>query len=498
MIRGVRMTLGAALVAVLLGSPLMAQQPAPSVLGAAARTPAGDTLALTLADAVRRAVDESEEVRLARLQSDVVNASIRNELSSSLPQVNGSLGYTRNIKSQFDTGSEAPTEPVQLFKPDSLAPLAQRISYLEKNAPLAIVDALSGGNLFGDLPFGRKNSFTWNLNASQELGLTSRTKLKRIPLYREAAQLQIDEQVADVELQVRTAYYRAQFATELSRIAQAAVAQAEAFLKQEELREESGSSAELDVMRAQVASANLRTQLVQATNAAELAMLDLHRLVNIPANQPVALTSPLAMPSQVLLTAAMAESAETTAERAAIGAAERNVRIKELDVKIARGEFLPSGAIRFNYGRSLYPSSLFGWGGDSWRTDFSASLSVNVPIFDGFRKSSLLQLARVSQTQAELQLTQLREGIDLQYEQAAGERRRAATAITAQQQTVNQAQRVYDLTVLRYDRGLATQLEVSDSRLMLLQASTNLAQALSDFYIAEATVQRALGRSVTP
>jgi outer membrane protein TolC len=87
--------------------------------------------------------------------------------------------------------------------------------------------------------------------------------------------------------------------------------------------------------------------------------------------------------------------------------------------------------------------------------------------------------------------------VSLQYEQAVGERRRAAAAILARQQTVAQAQRVYDLTVLRYDRGLATQLEVSDARLALLQASTNLALALSDFYIAEATVSRALGRSVT-
>ncbi|HSL70484.1 MAG TPA: TolC family protein, partial [Longimicrobiales bacterium] len=103
--------------------------------------------------------------------------------------------------------------------------------------------------------------------------------------------------------------------------------------------------------------------------------------------------------------------------------------------------------------------------------------------------------ARVEFRQAQLQLAQLRENVQLQYEQAAGERRRAASAIAARQQTVTQAQRVYDLTVLRYDRGLATQLEVSDARLALLQARTNLAQALTDFYIADATVRRALGQS---
>ena len=95
--------------------------------------------------------------------------------------------------------------------------------------------------------------------------------------------------------------------------------------------------------------------------------------------------------------------------------------------------------------------------------------------------------------QARLQLGQLREGVQLQYEQAAGERERARTAIAARQTTVRAAQRVYDLTVLRYQQGLATQLEVSQARLELLQARTNLAQAVSDFLIADAGVLRSVG-----
>jgi len=56
---------------------------------------------------------------------------------------------------------------------------------------------------------------------------------------------------------------------------------------------------------------------------------------------------------------------------------------------------------------------------------------------------------------------------------------------------------VYDLTVLRYERGLATQLEVSQSRLELLQARSNLAQATADLRIAVARVERAAGGAAT-
>ncbi|HEU4883172.1 MAG TPA: TolC family protein, partial [Longimicrobium sp.] len=101
----------------------------------------------------------------------------------------------------------------------------------------------------------------------------------------------------------------------------------------------------------------------------------------------------------------------------------------------------------------------------------------------------------IAAERARIQLAQLREGVQLQYTQAAGERERARTAIVARQTTVQAAQRVYDLTVLRYNQGLATQLEVSQARLELLQARTNLAQAVADFLNADASVLRSVGGS---
>jgi outer membrane protein TolC len=146
-----------------------------------------------------------------------------------------------------------------------------------------------------------------------------------------------------------------------------------------------------------------------------------------------------------------------------------------------------------NYGHTSFPIDPFTVSGLQWRSDWNATIGMRIPIFDGLRRGAQVDLAQVQLNQARLQLAQLREGVHLQYQQAIGERERAASTIAARQQTVTQAQRVHDLTVLRYDRGLATQLEVSDARLALLQARTNLAQALSDYYVAEATVTRALG-----
>ncbi len=451
-----------------------------------------DTVRLSLDEALARAMEQSEEVRLAQNQVELANAQVRNVRAGALPQINANLGYTRTFESQFSGGGGFEIPDSLRFEPDSTASVEERLRYLEENAGLAGLEGI--GSLFGNLPFGQANAYTASIGGSQLLFSGGRTgaALEAARVFREAARLTLQEERADLELQVRTAYYRALFAQELERIAELAVEQAERFLEQERLREQSGAASELEVLRAEVALANLRPQLVSSRNAAELATLDLKRLVNIPAPQPLALTTPLEVPGPESL-AAMSDTVRDLSNRAAVQAAERQVRMRELGVKIARGAFFPEISANANYGRFAYPIEAFNFSGLEWRTDWTAGISVRIPIFDGLRRNSELDRAQLELSNARLQLAQLREGVQIQYQQAIGERRRAQEEIAARQQTVTQAQRVYDLTVLRYERGLATQLEVSDARLALLQARTNLAQALSDFYVAEATVNRALG-----
>ena len=454
-----------------------------------------DTMQLTLAEALTRATRQGEEVLLARSQIELAEVQIDNARSVALPQLTANLGYVRTFASQFNTGQSFTVPDSLRFEPDSLASLPDRVKYLEDRTAGAAIGAL--GSLFGNLPFGQENSYTATVSGSQLLYSGGRVgaALDAAKNLRDAASLQLREQLSEIELSVRNAYYRAQLAAEMASISLAAVQQAEQFLAQERLRERAGTASELDVLRAEVELANLRPQLVTAANAAEISQMDLRRLVNVPAQQPLALVDALPLPSADML-APPQPPADWVESRPAVQAAERNVRIRALAVRVAKAAYLPSVSLRMNYGRTAFPGQVFQFSNE-WRTDWTAALTVDFPIFDGLRREAQIDEAQVQHTNEQLRLAQLRESVQLQYQQAVGERQRAAVTITARQQTVTQAQRVHDLTVLRYNQGLATQLEVSDARLALLQARNNLVQAITDFYIAEATVARALGRSTT-
>jgi outer membrane protein TolC len=485
---------GRRLLLLALGAPLFL---VPAALRAQAHSAVAtaDSMPISLEEALARATGQSQEVRLARSQVEYASSQVRAARSGALPQIDATVAYTRTYESPFSSrGSSAPPPA---FSPDSTAPLDQRVSYLEQHAPDA---ALSGmGSLFGNLPFGQPNSYTASITGTQTLFAGGRVgaALSIADEYRRAAALLLTEQVADIELATRTAYYNALLAQELERISAAAVTQAEAFLAQEQLRRRAGTASELDVLRADVALENLRPPLVAARNAASVATLNLKRLIDLPLTQPVVLTTPLVMPSAAELATPTVDASVLLAQRAAVQAQERQVTIREQQVRIAKGAFLPSAGLSVTYGKQIMPQRVFGLGNQSWLGNFSATIGINVPIFSGFRREAELQQADIQLDQERLRLGQLQENVQLQYEQALGEKQRAAADLTARQRTVVQAQRVHDMTVLRYEKGLATQLEVSDARFALLQARTNLAQAISGFHLADAGVGRASGTPVS-
>lgn len=458
-----------------------------------------DTLRLSLGDALGAALSGSEEVRVAESQVRGANAQARSARSNLLPQVNTQLAYTRTLRSVFQgAGFEIPDS--MRFEPDSLASIADRLRYLEQKTPNAAFGALGG--LFGNLPFGREHAWVAAAQVSQPVfaggAIVSGVQLAEHAVA--AAEAGLDEARADVSLQVREAYYGALLASEAAAIVAASVALTEEHLARVRLVYESGQASELDVLRAEVELDNLRPQLVQAENARSLALLNLKRLVNVPMEADVALTTSLTaadpslpLPSSVQLPP-LEQAGPLLARRASLRAAQQQVEIRKEQVDIARAAFLPRLALTGNFQRQAFPT---GFTPGDWRDDWNVGFAVSWPLFQGMRRSAELDVARANVRQAELQTEQLREGIQLEYEQAYGELERSRVQIAAAERTVGQAERVYELTELRYQEGLATQLDVSDARLALQQARMNQATAQHDFYRALARAERALGTVVT-
>lgn len=457
-------------------------------LAAQRAEPASDTIPLSLPEAIERATTEGEEIGISRAEVRTAETGVRAARAQLFPQLSGSLGYVRNLETPYSAGSRAFELPDSLeFDPDTTAPLEERVSYLEEHAPGAGLQTII--TTFEQLPIGQEHVYSAGLNATQVLfaGGGVRAGIRFAQRAREAAELGLAEQRADLALQVTGAYYQALLSQELETIAAAALEQADRFLADQRLRLEAGRASELDVLQAQVARDNLEPQLVRARNGARLAQLNLKRLVNLPLERPIRLETPLAVPSASELADTTLAPALRQAQQAALAAAEQQVAMRRQQVAIARSAFWPSVALQSSYSRQVSPAGMFDFGTAIPQNSWNVSLGVQIPVFQGLSRVADLDAAQLALEQSQLRLAQLRELVRLRYEQARGEKEEARSAIAARQRTVTTAERVYELVVLRFERGLATQLEVSEARLDLLEARTNLAQAIADFYTAENT-----------
>src|SRR5690606_814552 len=186
----------------------------------------------------------SEEVELARAAVESAETQITAARSAGLPQLNATTSYARTFVSPFTRGLEFRLPDEDRFNPDPTAPLEERVTYLEQNADSAVLTTLADiltTSLQG-VGLGSPHAYTANLSGSQVLYSGGRISaaLGIATAARDAARFTYEEEVAEAELAVRTAYYRALLARELESIAQAALVQAESFLNQERLRLEAG------------------------------------------------------------------------------------------------------------------------------------------------------------------------------------------------------------------------------------------------------------------
>lgn len=491
-----------ALAAVLAPTVARSQQPpagAPTRPSAARSEGAAPApVQLTLSAALARALDESPDVRTAQAQVEYAEAQSRSAWSNALPQFNTQLAYSRALRSVFQ-GVNFTLPDSMKFSPDPNASLPDRVKYLEDKTGNAAYGALAG--LFSEMPFGRANTWVAGLSITQPIFTGGRihSGIMIAGDAADAARFSLDETRSETALQVKVGYYDAQLAERSVAIMQQSLELAREHLRQVKLRFDAGRASELDTLRAAVDAANLEPQLLAVRNGRELAFLNLKRLLKLPSDASLTLTTELTAttrsgtPVVAIQLPALADAQAELDARGAMKAASRAVDIGHSQVSIARAAYLPTVAFSGTFNRQAFPGTIRFPYGDEWRDDWALAVAVQWPLFQGLRRGADLDAAHAQLRQAQVQHEQLRDVVRIQYQQALGEFERGKAQIDAAVRTAAQAQKVYDLTELRYREGLATQLDVSSGRLALQQARINEAQAYHDAYAALARAERALG-----
>jgi outer membrane protein len=481
----------------LMAVPSSAQTPPP--------VPAGP---LSLEQVLALAEPRSEAVAIAeagirRAEGEQVRAR-----SGKLPQMSGSVDYDRALASEFSGVFDVQGPACPPFSLNPAAAIDARVAEIER----AINCGAVGGGFFGsssglsNLPFGRKNTWRAGLTFSQSLYSGGRLGAQAAVAAagHESATLTLTTARAQLLYEVTQAYYDAVLSESLLTIAAATLDQAGATLKQTQAGFDAGTQPEFEVLRARVSRDNQSPVLIRAQANRDVAMLRLKQLLELPVDYPLQLADSLSSdrlpPPSVFAervgavvqmlrpqgqTPVSLQVNATLPERTAITQAESTVRQREAALKLTTAQRMPSVSLNSSYSRIGYPEDVVGAFN---RTNWTIGAAMTVPILTGGRQRGDEAVARADLVQAQAERKQVVELAALDTRSAWAELLAAQATWEASAGTIEQAQRAFQIATVRFTAGVSTQLELTDSRLLLQQAEANRVQAARDLQVARAHV----------
>lgn len=340
-----------------------------------------------------------------------------------------------------------------------------------------------------EIPLGNIDNRTARLTLTQPVDISGiiRTAKQAAALFAEASRLEYEKAKNELILHVTTAYQDVLRAEAFVKVAEEALKNAQERLRITKVQIETGVAAKFDLLRAETQVAANQQALITARNALELAKASFNNVLGRDLNAPVQLVEIAELPSTSKSLEAYVQ--EALQLRPEVQAAEKNIQLAEKNLVNARRDQLPTmlinGQWQFNLNTAVF---------NPRRTVFTATAVVSMPIRDGGITAARVAQAENDLESARIGAQQIREGVALEVRSAYLSLKEAEQKIEVAKRGLEQAREGLRLARLRYEAGVAPQLEISDAEVAYTQAQTNLVSARYDYLYAWARLMKAIGR----
>jgi len=298
------------------------------------------------------------------------------------------------------------------------------------------------------------------------------------------ADLGVEKTKQQLKLDTTSAYFTILQTKNLVDVNQQSVSNLQEHLTSVQAKYDVGVVAKSDVLRAEVELANAQQNLIKAQNNYDLAVAGLLNTMTIDPGTELALTDTL---SYQKYDKTLEDSLAAAQVRPDVAQADENVKIAETAIKVAKSGNRPSVSVSASNGwsGSVLPES----GDDNWNVGLSASWSL----FDAGSSNAKVKQADASLDKVKEQAVQVKNAAALEVRQNYLSMQEAEKRIDTNKVAVGKAEE--DLVIARekYNAGVGTNLDVIDAQLALTQAKTNEIQALYDYNVSVAKIDKAIG-----
>ncbi|HXR03836.1 MAG TPA: TolC family protein [Verrucomicrobiae bacterium] len=419
------------------------------------------TRPLSLTDALNLALEQNATILKAKNDLEASHGVVVQTRAVALPQLQASGQYKRTDRGAIESIPAPGIQPL----PDQ-----------NWNAGVQIVQSIyEGGKLVAALK------------------AASATKQQALAQYQTA--------VADTLLDLRVAYYDVLLAAQQITVHEASVNLLQHELEDQQHRYNAGTVPHFNVLRAEVAVANERPNLIQARNNYRIAKNNLSNLLGYNLSRdiwediPLNLTDALdAAPYEVDLPEAIQQALSRRTELTAL---RKTAELQQLNVVNARAGYKPTvqafAGYTWNNSQFVDPNDI-GYTLNGWNVGGQVSWNI----FDGMLTRGKVVQAKALYEKSKTDVVDTGRQIELEVRTAYSQFIEAREVLESQKTVQAEAEEALREAGARAAAGTGTQLDVLDAQTSLTQARTTEIQALHDYDTARARLERAIGADLSP
>lgn len=331
------------------------------------------------------------------------------------------------------------------------------------------------------------NQYTNSATVSQNIYDFGKTpaQVKVQELNSDAAKSDLENLSQQITLNVRQAYYGLLQAMKNRAVAEDNVKQFEHHLEQAKGFFSVGTKPKFDVTKAEVDLSNARLGLIKAQNAIKTATAALNNAMGLLDAPEYVIEDDLSFKKyEVTFESALNKALES---RSDIKAAAAKRLSAEKALELAGKGYYPYLSGNAAYTRSSEKLPL--------KEGWNAGVTLTVPIFSGFLTKHQVDEAVANHKAAKANEDLVKQNVFLEVQQAFINLKEAEERIPTAELAVKQAIENLDIANGRYSAGVGSPIEVTDAQALHTNAKTAYIQALSDYKVARAAIDKAMGGS---
>jgi len=417
---------------------------------------------LTLEASIDIALKNSIVINIAKEGSKGANAQKREAFTGFLPKFSTSYSYTRLNEAPFMKFVDVPP-PLNTIIPNGTELIA-----------------------------GTQNNYNWAIEAKQPLfaggGILANYQANSIG--EDAARLEETAKYQDVVQEVKIAYFNILRAQRIQDAARQSVEMLTAHRDVAQDYFKVGMIPKNDLLHAEVELANGKQALIRAQNAVELTKSSFNTVLKRKIFTPVEIVD-------ILNYQPLKQSFEECLNMARQSRPELKISSLRAEqagkvVKVAQSDYFPSLNVVGNYTRFGDTASVSGseyQNAETWYVMAVASWNF----WEWGKTKFRVDASRARENQALEATKELNDQITLEIKNAYLILQETESQIVVWQKVIEQAEENFRISEERYKERVATSTEVLDAQTLLTKAKSEYANALGDYNVNYAKLQRAMG-----